>query len=74
MSEGVEPDIRHFLKKIFNVVSALVGWAIVTMFLGLYLEWAIVYGSFNILNISFYTWFLISLALLIYYFYRVWKR
>lgn len=74
MSSGAEPDIRHFLKKILNVVTALVSWAIINMFFGLYLEWAIVHDGFNAFNIIFYIFFVASLSVLIYYFYRVWKR
>lgn len=74
MNSGVEPEIKAFLMKIVNTVSALVLWAIICIFLGLYLDWAVVYESFNILNIIFYGWFVISLGVLIYYFVRIWKK
>lgn len=75
MTPGAEPDIKNFLAKILNVVTALVSWAVVNMFFGLYLDWAIVNeGGFNILNAMFYIFFISSLVALIYYFYKVWKR
>lgn len=75
MHPGSEPDIKHFLRKILNVVTAMVSWAFVNMFLGLYLEWGIINeGGFNILNGIFYVFFIGSLVALIYYFYKVWKR
>jgi len=74
MSSGAEPDIKEFLIKILQAVTALVVWAVITMFFGLYLEWAHIYGRFNILNAIFYTWFVVSLPGLIYFFYKVWKR
>lgn len=73
MAKEVEPDIKDFLMKILQVVTALVVWAIITMFFGLYLEWAHIY-RFNILNAIFYIWFVASFAGLIYFFYKVWKR
>jgi hypothetical protein len=74
MSNQTEPEIKAFLIKILQVVTALVVWAVITMFLGLYLEWAHVYHHFNILNTIFYIWFAASLTALIYFFYSVWKR
>ena len=74
MASGTEPDIKEFFSKIIKVVTALVVWSIITMFFGLYLEWAHIYGRFNILNGIFYIWFLASFTGLIYFFYRVWKK
>ena len=73
MASEVEPDIKDFLTKILKVVTALVVWSIVTMFFGLYLEWAHIH-SFNLFNAIFYTWFAVSFTGLIYFFYRVWKK
>ncbi len=74
MAGKAEPDIKEFLIKILQVVTALVVWAIITMFFGLYLEWALIHHHFNIFNAIFYVWFVASLGGLIYFFYRVWKR
>ncbi len=74
MAGRTEPDLKEFFFKIIRVVTALVVWAIITMFFGLYLEWGIVYGRFNVFNIIFYIWFVISLTGLVYYFYKIWKQ
>lgn len=74
MAGGTEPDLKEFFFKILRVVTALVVWAIITMFFGLYLEWAFVYGRFNAFNAIFYIWFVVSLAGLVYYFYKIWKQ
>ena len=74
MPSGIEPEIKVFLMKVFQTVSTLVMWAVVCMFLGLYLEWAVIHGSFNMFNTIFYIWFVISFAALIWYFFRIWKK
>ncbi|MBX3257506.1 MAG: isopentenyl-diphosphate Delta-isomerase [Chitinophagaceae bacterium] len=71
---GIEPEVKIFFGKIIHAVSALVLWAIISMFFGLYLNWAVVYETVNVLNIIFYAWFIISLGGLIYYLTRVWKK
>lgn len=73
MSSGMEPEIKRMLMKIVQVISVLTLWAMITIFFGLYLEWAMIRGSFNAFNAIFYVWFVISLTVLIYFFYRVWK-
>ncbi|MBN8859697.1 MAG: hypothetical protein J0H29_14970 [Sphingobacteriales bacterium] len=74
MQSGTEPDLKEFFFKIIRVVTALVVWALITMFFGLYLQWAFVYGRFNVFNAIFYIWFVASLTGLVYYFYKVWKQ
>ncbi|MGN6440073.1 MAG: isopentenyl-diphosphate Delta-isomerase [Agriterribacter sp.] len=71
---GIEPEIKIFFRKIINTVSALVLWAVICIFLGLYLNWAVVYEKLNAFNIIFYGWFVISFAGLIYYFFRIWRK
>ncbi|MFT4015849.1 MAG: hypothetical protein QM668_02700 [Agriterribacter sp.] len=71
---SAEPDIKEFLIKILQAVTALVVWAVITMFFGLYLEWAHIHHHFNILNAIFYIWFVASFIGLIYFLYKVWKR
>ncbi len=73
MSSGMEPEIKRMLMKIVQVISVLTLWAMITIFFGLYLEWAMIGGSFNGFNAIFYVWFAVSLTALIYFFYRVWK-
>ncbi|PVD52067.1 hypothetical protein DC498_11815 [Terrimonas sp.] len=74
MASETEPDIKEFLIKILQAVTALVVWAVITMFFGLYLEWAHIHHHFNILNAIFYIWFVASFIGLIYFLYKVWKR
>lgn len=74
MNNGFEPELKRILTKVLQVIVALIIWSVITIFFGLYLEWALVLGSFNAFNTMFYTWFVISFAALVFYFYKVWKK
>lgn len=74
MSNGIEPELKQLITKILRVITAIIIWSVITIFFGLYLEWALIRGGFNTFNGMFYTWFVISFGLLIYYFYRIWTR
>jgi len=74
MQTGVEPDVRAFLKKVLQTVTAIVVWAFICMFFGLYLQWAMIHDHFNGFNIIFYAWFLISFIGLIYFLVKIWKK
>lgn len=74
MSNGIEPELRRIISKVLRVIAGIVIWSVITIFFGLYLEWAMVRGGFNAFNVMFYTWFVMSFAVLIYYFYRIWRE
>ncbi|MCO5238335.1 MAG: hypothetical protein M9933_18920 [Chitinophagaceae bacterium] len=74
MSSGIEPELRRLLTKTLRIIVSIVSWAIINSFFGLYLEWAVIMGHFNTFNAVFYTWFVISLAALIYFLYRTGRK
>ncbi|HRN58075.1 MAG TPA: hypothetical protein PLL71_16570 [Agriterribacter sp.] len=74
MNSGIDPELKRILTKILRVIVAIIVWSVITIFFGLYLEWALVRGSFNTFNTMFYAWFVISFTALIYYFYRLWRE
>lgn len=74
MSNGIEPELRRIISKVLRVIVSIVVWSFITIFFGLYLEWALIRGGFNTFNVMFYTWFAMSFAVLIYYFYRIWRE
>lgn len=74
MSNGTEPDLGKTLAKLLRAIIALVVWGIITIFFGLYLEWALILGSFNTFNTLFYLWFILSLSALVYYYYKIWRQ
>jgi hypothetical protein len=74
MERGWDPEVRKFFKKIMNSISIGLLWMMLMVFIGLYHGWAYVYGRPDIYNIIFYSVLLISLVLLIRYYYRLWKK
>ena len=74
MSNEIEPELKRIMSKVSHVITSIIIWSVITIFFGLYLEWALVLGSFNTFNTIFYAWFVISFTGLVYYFYRVWHK
>ena len=74
MSEGFEPEVRKYLMKILNSLCVGLLWLSLNVLGGLYWEYGIVKGKISIQNILFFSWFLLSLAALLYYYYRTWRN
>jgi NADH:ubiquinone oxidoreductase subunit 3 (subunit A) len=70
---GMEPEVQDFLKRIIQTVSMALLFLLLHMTFGIYFNWAFFEDSPGIGNIIYYFIFLITLAALIYYFYRLWK-
>lgn len=74
MSNGMEPELKRILSKVLRVIVALIIWSVITIFFGLYLEWALIRGGFNTFNTLFYGWFVVSFIFLVYYYTRIWRE
>jgi hypothetical protein len=71
---GMEPEARRYLKKVLNSIFVGMFWLIAVMFFGIFLYAAFpVHGRIDGINIAFYIFFLVSLAGLVWYYYRMWK-
>lgn len=70
---GMEPDVQDFLKRIVQTVSVTVLFLLLHMTFGVYLNWAFFEDKPTVGNIVYYTIFLLSLAALIYFYFRLWK-
>ncbi|RYY41465.1 MAG: hypothetical protein EOO08_01610 [Chitinophagaceae bacterium] len=71
---GMEPEVRRYLKKVLNTLFVGLFWMIFMAFLGLYFGWAIPFGGHvDGFNIAFYILFAVSLAGLVWYYWRIWK-
>ncbi len=70
---GMEPDMQNFLKRILQTVSVTLLFLLLHMTAGVYLNWAFFEGKPSLGNIIYYFVFLSSLAVLIYFYYRLWK-
>ncbi len=70
---GMEPEVQEFLKRIAQTVSVSLLFFLLHMTVGIYFNWAFFEGSPRIGNIIYYLIFLVSLAGLIYFYYRLWR-
>lgn len=72
MSE-IEPEAAAFLKRVMQTVSVTLLFLLLHMTVGIYFNWAFFEGNIRIGNVIYYIVFLSSLAILIYFYYRLWK-
>ena len=72
MSE-TEPDVSGFLKKILSSISVTLLWLLVNSTVGIGFNYAFFEGTPTIGNYIFYTWFIISFILLLYWLLRKWN-
>jgi NADH:ubiquinone oxidoreductase subunit 3 (subunit A) len=73
MNSGIEPETRDFLKRIIQTISVGMLFLLLHMTFGLYFNWAFFEGNIRPGNIIYYIILLLSLAGLIYFYYRLWK-
>lgn len=73
MSE-MEPEVKHFLKKVVWTLSGALLWLTFNMFLGIYKGLAFPENHLALSNILFYLFSLITLILLLIYYFRLWKN
>ncbi|HWJ91652.1 MAG TPA: hypothetical protein VNR87_11110 [Flavisolibacter sp.] len=73
-SGGIDPDTKKYFRKIMNSFSFGLLWLLSVSTAGLFLQLGVVRNGMRWYNILFYFLFLLSFALLLRYFYRVWKK
>lgn len=69
----MDPEIAKYFKKILNSFSMGLIWMLAASIFGLYFGLALFNDSLQWYNVVFYICFLLSLAGLLWYFYRVWR-
>lgn len=74
MAFGMDPEVARYFRKILRSLFAGLMWLFSNITLGIYFKMA--YGSeyAEIVHILFYIWLSLSLAILLWYLYRVWKK
>ena len=70
----MEPKIIQYLKRIIKTLSMGLLWMVINAKIGILNNYAFIEGKVKTGNIIFYIWFVISLSLLLYYFYKIWKN
>jgi hypothetical protein len=70
---SMEEDASRFLKKIVRTIAIAILWLMINMTFGIYLGWMFFYGSPTLGNFIFWGWMVLSLVLVLWYLYKVWK-
>jgi hypothetical protein len=74
MPQGMEPDVRKYLFKVLNSLCYGLLWLALNVLGGLYWGYATINGKLTVGNVLFFTWFILSLAALLYSYYRIWRK
>ena len=69
-----EPDVKIFLTKIITTISMVLLWMLINSSIGIGMNYAFFNDKPTLGNYLFYTWFLITLILLIMYVIKKWKN
>lgn len=70
----MEPEIKAFLKKVAQTLFGGLLWMTINATLGIMFELGFPEGTIEIEHILFYAWLIISLCLLLYWFYKMWSE
>ncbi len=70
----MEPEVKRFLQKVIWTLTGALLWLTFNMYLGIYKELAFPEGGIKTGNILFYFFAVITLAVLIIYYFRLWKN
>lgn len=68
----MEPEIKAFLKKVAQTLFGGLLWMTINATVGIMFGLGFPEGSVGIENIIFYVWLILSLGLLLYWYYKMW--
>ena len=70
----MEPGVREYLLRIVNTLSVGILWMAINSTAGLMYDLAFVHEKITVGNILFYSWFVISLSLFLWWIIRLWSK
>jgi len=70
----MEPEIKEYLLRIAKTVFMCLLWMAVNSTIGIMFDLAFIHDKISLPNIIFYVWFVVTLALLVWYYVRLWKK
>ena len=74
MESGWDPEVKKYFRKILNSISMGLIWMMSMVTAGIYFQLAYSDGTPVIYTILFYIVLLVTLAMLILYFYKTWRK
>jgi Na+/H+-dicarboxylate symporter len=72
MEQGWDPEVKKYFQKILNTIGYGLLWLMAALTAGLY--FGLAYHADILYSIIFYVVFVVSLFLLIRYYYRIWRK
>jgi len=69
----MDPEVKKYFIKILYSLSFGLLWMALNVTAGIYWGLGIIENGISILNLLFFLWVLLSLAILLYYYYRTWR-
>lgn len=73
-NQGWDPEVKQYFRKIMNSFGMGALWLLTIATLGLAFKLAIIKASVQWYNLLFYGIFVVTLLLLLWYLYRVWRK
>jgi hypothetical protein len=73
-NRGMDPEIKHYFKKIINSFSFGALWLLVIITVGMFFKLGIAANLLKWYNIVFYVIAVVSLVRLMRYYYKVWNK
>lgn len=73
-NSGMDPDVKEYFRKIVKTYSLGLFYLLVIAVAGLFFKLGYWRGSPQWYHVAFYVFFLVTFALLLRYFGRVWRR
>jgi len=74
MEQGWDPEVKRYFRKIISSFSVGLLWLMSCVTLGLYFGLAYRKDIPAVFNILFYVFLLVSLLLLLRYYYKLWRK
>ena len=71
---GMDPEVTKYFKKIIQSLFAGLFWLMINITAGIYFKLAYSKNYPDFVHVLFYIWLAGSLALLLLYFYRIWRK
>jgi len=69
----MEPEMRAFLLRVLYTITMGLIWMIINVWAGIYMGWLFFEGNMKTGNVIFYSFMVISLGFLVWYYVRLWK-
>jgi len=74
MAFGFDPEVTRYFKKIINSLFTGLMWLFINITAGIYFELAYSKRYPSYIHVLFFVWLVLSLILLLWYYYKIWSK